>query len=60
MFVEINGNQLNVEVTGPEGAPVLIAHHGGGGIGSLAERRRPSARWQTGSASSSSTPSAAA
>ena len=37
MFVEINGNQLNVEVTGPEGAPVLIAHHGGGGIGSLAE-----------------------
>jgi proline iminopeptidase len=37
MFVEINGAQLNVEVLGPEGAPVLIAHHGGGGIGSLAE-----------------------
>jgi proline iminopeptidase len=37
MFVEINGNQLNVEVIGPEEAPVLIAHHGGGGIGSLAE-----------------------
>lgn len=37
MIVEINGNKLNVEVTGPEGAPVLIAHHGGGGIGSLAE-----------------------
>ena len=37
MFVEINGVQLNVEVSGPEGAPVLIAHHGGGGIGSLAE-----------------------
>jgi hypothetical protein len=37
MIVEINGNRLNVEVIGPEGAPVLIAHHGGGGIGSLAE-----------------------
>jgi proline iminopeptidase len=37
MNVEINGNTLNVEVLGPEGAPVLIAHHGGGGIGSLAE-----------------------
>src|ERR1700716_196681 len=37
MFVEINGARLNVEVLGPEGAPVLIAHHGGGGIGSLAE-----------------------
>src|SRR5450830_1095178 len=37
MFVEINGAQLNVEVLGSEGAPVLIAHHGGGGIGSLAE-----------------------
>lgn len=37
MFLEINGAQLNVEVLGPEGAPVLIAHHGGGGIGSLAE-----------------------
>jgi proline iminopeptidase len=37
MNVEINGNSLNVEVLGPGGAPVLIAHHGGGGIGSLAE-----------------------
>lgn len=37
MFVRINGNDLNVEVLGPGGAPVLIAHHGGGGIGSLAE-----------------------
>ncbi|MCW2938969.1 MAG: pip [Actinomycetia bacterium] len=37
MFVEINGARLNVEVLGEEGAPVLIAHHGGGGIGSLAE-----------------------
>jgi proline iminopeptidase len=37
MFVTINGNDLNVEVLGPEGAPVLITHHGGGGIGSLAE-----------------------
>jgi proline iminopeptidase len=39
MIVAINGNDLNVEVLGPEGAPVLIAHHGGGGIGSLAEPR---------------------
>jgi proline iminopeptidase len=37
MFVEINGASLNVEVLGEEGRPVLIAHHGGGGIGSLAE-----------------------
>ncbi len=37
MFVTINGNDLNVEVLGPQDAPVLIAHHGGGGIGSLAE-----------------------
>jgi proline iminopeptidase len=35
--VTINGCRLNVEVLGPEDAPVLIAHHGGGGIGSLAE-----------------------
>jgi proline iminopeptidase len=37
MRVTINDNELNVEVLGPEGAPVLIAHHGGGGIGSLDE-----------------------
>jgi proline iminopeptidase len=37
MFVTINGNDLNVEALGPRDAPVLIAHHGGGGIGSLAE-----------------------
>ena len=37
MDVVINGCRLNVEVYGPEDAPVLIAHHGGGGIGSLAE-----------------------
>lgn len=37
MFVTINGNDLNVQVLGPEDAPVLIAHHGGGGIGSLGE-----------------------
>ncbi len=37
MDVTINGCRLNVEVLGPEDAPVLIAHHGGGGIGSLAE-----------------------
>ena len=32
MIVTINGNDLNVEVLGPEGAPVLIAHHGGGSV----------------------------
>ena len=37
MDVTINGCRLNVEVLGPENGPVLIAHHGGGGIGSLAE-----------------------
>lgn len=37
--VEINGCRLRVQVLGPEGAPVLIAHHGGGGIGSLGEPR---------------------
>ncbi|MDQ1750226.1 MAG: proline iminopeptidase, partial [Pseudonocardiales bacterium] len=37
MFIEINGAKLNIEVYGPEDGPVLIAHHGGGGIGSLAE-----------------------
>lgn len=37
MFVEINGNALAVEVLGPEGAPVLIAHHGAPGLGSRAE-----------------------
>jgi proline iminopeptidase len=35
--VTINDCELNVEVMGPPDAPVLIAHHGGGGIGSLAE-----------------------
>ena len=39
MIVEINGAKLNVEVIGEKGKPVLIAHHGGGGIGSLAEPR---------------------
>jgi proline iminopeptidase len=37
MNVTINGCRLNVEAYGPEDGPVLIAHHGGGGIGSLAE-----------------------
>lgn len=37
MKVEINGNLLEVEVLGPEGAPVLIAHHGAPGLGSRAE-----------------------
>jgi proline iminopeptidase len=35
--VTINRCRLNVEVLGPEDGPVLIAHHGGGGIGSLGE-----------------------
>jgi proline iminopeptidase len=39
VIVAINDNDLNVEVLGPAGAPVLIARHGGGGIGSLAEPR---------------------
>jgi proline iminopeptidase len=39
MWVRINDNDLNVEVLGAEAAPVLIAHHGGGGIGSLEEPR---------------------
>jgi proline iminopeptidase len=37
VYVDINGARLNVEVLGRDDAPVLIAHHGGGGIGSLAE-----------------------
>ena len=37
MRVTINDNELNVEVLGDKDAPVLIAHHGGGGIGSLEE-----------------------
>ena len=37
MDVTINGCRLNVELSGPEDGPVLIAHHGGGGIGSLEE-----------------------
>ena len=40
MDVEINDNILNVEVLGPDDGPVLIAHHGGGGIGSLEEPKR--------------------
>ena len=39
MDLTINGARLTVEVSGPEDGPVLIAHHGGGGIGSLAEPR---------------------
>lgn len=40
MFVDINSNQLNVEVMGPEGAPVMIVHHGAPGLGSMAEPKR--------------------
>lgn len=39
MFVEINNNKLNVEVMGPEDAPLMIVHHGAPGLGSLAEPR---------------------
>lgn len=39
MFVEINGNSLAVEVLGPDGAPVLVAHHGAPGLGSRSEPR---------------------
>jgi proline iminopeptidase len=48
MRVRINDNELEVEVLGAEDAPVLIAHHGGGGIGSLEEPRAtfgPLAEW---------------
>jgi proline iminopeptidase len=37
MLVTINNNQLHVEVLGEPGLPVLIAHHGGGGIGDMRE-----------------------
>lgn len=37
MFVEINGNSLDVEVLGPEDGPVMIVHHGAPGLGSKAE-----------------------
>ncbi|MGI3783009.1 MAG: alpha/beta fold hydrolase [Janthinobacterium lividum] len=38
--LQVNGAELEVEVFGDEDAPLIIAHHGGGGIGSLAEPRR--------------------
>jgi proline iminopeptidase len=37
--VDINGNPLEVEVLGPDGAPVMIVHHGAPGLGSRAEPR---------------------
>lgn len=37
MFVEINGNNLDVEVLGPDDGPVMIVHHGAPGLGSKAE-----------------------
>ncbi|HEV7678867.1 MAG TPA: alpha/beta hydrolase [Candidatus Dormibacteraeota bacterium] len=39
MRVDINGNALEVEVLGPDGAPVMIVHHGAPGLGSRAEPR---------------------
>ena len=60
MFVNINGNDLNVEVLGADDAPVLIAHHGGGGIGSLAEPKATFGPLADSCAWWSSTPAAAA
>jgi proline iminopeptidase len=37
MRLAINGAELEVEVLGEEGAPVLIAHHGAPGLGARAE-----------------------
>lgn len=37
--VRINGNELAVEVLGPEDAPVILTHHGAPGLGSRAEPR---------------------
>lgn len=37
MDLTINGCRLHVEDLGPRDAPLVIAHHGGGGIGSLEE-----------------------
>ncbi len=37
MRLSINGNELEVDVLGDEGAPLLIAHHGAPGLGSRAE-----------------------
>lgn len=39
MFVDINDNRLNVEVMGPDDAPLIIVHHGAPGLGSMAEPR---------------------
>lgn len=40
MFVDINGNKLNVDVMGPDDGPVMIVHHGAPGLGSMAEPKR--------------------
>ncbi|GAA2017883.1 alpha/beta hydrolase [Pseudokineococcus marinus] len=39
MRVTVNDNELEVELLGPEGAPVVIACHGAPGLGSRAEPR---------------------
>ena len=56
MFVNINDNQLNVEVMGPDDAPLIIVHHGAPGLGSMAEPVPVSAPSPTRTASSSSMP----
>ncbi|MEU7768520.1 alpha/beta hydrolase [Nocardia sp. NPDC049190] len=39
MRLTINGNELEVEVFGPDDAPVMITHHGAPGLGSRSEPR---------------------
>lgn len=39
MRVDVNGNELEVEVHGGDGAPTMIVHHGAPGLGSRAEPR---------------------
>jgi proline iminopeptidase len=38
--VDVDGCRLVVEVTGPEGAPLLITHHGAPGLGTREEPKR--------------------
>lgn len=49
MRVTINGNELNVEVLGPPGAPVLIALMAAAGSARWPSRGRRSGRSPTGS-----------
>ena len=40
MRIDINGNPLRVEVAGPDGAPLMIVHHGAPGLATGAEAAR--------------------